>query len=959
MNQELLAIVTKDSAELQLFWVKYFGPSISAEDFRKLSPLIMDEVDQELIVHPGEREWSRFSFKKLQVVHFRQGVTDNPAHSFQELLKFSPLFMGRDLKVHSGVAALHVDSANAKSFNPLIEASLSFLSPGPKGDELILQDFDLLAAKQSGVEKIQLQGLSPSELSKLSNERFWALSEDEMLVIQKHFGTRAVTDVEIEILAQTWSEHCKHKIFGATIDYEDANESFQVNSLFKTYIQKPTEELSKKKDWLISVFKDNAGIVRFHENVDLCIKVETHNSPSALDPYGGALTGILGVNRDILGTGLGARPIANTNVLLFGNPEEKEELPAGLLHPREILKGVHHGIQDGGNKSGIPTVNGAILFDESFSGKPLVFCGTVGVLPRKVGEFDSASKNQRPGDQIVMIGGAVGLDGIHGATSSSLALDAKTPSSMVQIGDPLTQKRMADFMLEARDLGLYNSLTDNGAGGLSSSIGEMAAETNGARVYLDQVPLKYPGLLPWQIFVSESQERMTLSVPKEKVEALKKLAAARNVDASVVGEFTGSGNLEIFNKSEAVGSLSLAFLHDGLPKMKLKARWNGVQKKKSWKKSSALQSELPSFGKILEILAADPSLASKEKWVRQYDHEVQAATVVKPFEGLTSDTSTSAPNDGGVIWMGAHGNLGASQPYEGAVVSSGIAPDFSHLDTAVMAIMATDEAVRNALVTGANPSKIALIDNFCWPDPLPSAKNPDAEHKLAELVRTARALSEVVRAYEMPLVSGKDSMKNDFYGRTSDANPVKISVLPTLLVTALAHHPDVRKVMKPHAKSGDALYLLGTEVHSKYFGTALPKYFKVESETHLKEWSPLKTRSFYDRFYEASLQGLMKSAHDLSEGGLLFAIFESLLLNNAGLKLEVPTNAIPFLFNETPGRILVSVSQDDLSMFESAFELDEVCYLGDLDSSGKIMLTGDRPETIEVAKMGEIWRNSL
>lgn len=953
MNQELIAIHTPSSKEVQIFWICYSGTKLAELELKNLDSLLSDAVDQKYYVNPKEKDWSEIPFKKMQVVHYRLGVTDNPAHSFKELLEFSPLFRNRELEVHSGLAFLHSESQDHHSINELIQESFEFAYPVSNAGELIEKKFGHYRGEESRVEKIKLAGLSSVELTQLSNRRFWALSEEEMLIIQKHFADREITDVEIEVLAQTWSEHCKHKIFNAVIDYEDQSEKFQVNSIFKTYIQKPTFDLSKKKDWAISVFKDNAGIVRFHENVDLCIKVETHNSPSALDPYGGALTGILGVNRDILGTGMGARPIANTNVLLFGDPNEEESLPKGLFHPSEVMKGVHRGIQDGGNKSGIPTVNGAFIFDESFSGKPLVFCGTVGVLPRIVAGVPSASKNQKPGDLIVMIGGAVGLDGIHGATSSSLALDSFTPSTMVQIGDPLTQKRTADLLLEARDLGLYHSLTDNGAGGLSSSIGEMATETNGAKVFLERVPLKYPGLQPWQIMVSESQERMTLSVPKENLETLKNLANDRGVQLSVVGEFTSSGKLEILFRNEIVGNLSLQFLHDGLPKMQLKAKWDESYRKKTWKKNVKEIKKLPSINEILGTIAADPSLASKEKWIRQYDHEVQGGTVVKPFEGARNHT---APNDGGVIWMGAHGNPG----YEGAVIASGIAPEFSHLDAGLMAIMATDEAVRNAIVTGANPDKVALIDNFCWPDPLPSEKNPDAEHKLAELVRASRSLAEVVRAYEMPLVSGKDSMKNDYYGKAQDGSPLKISVLPTLLVTALAHHPDVRSAIKPHAKPGDALYLLGMEVHSAYFGTTLPKYFNIESARELKNWNPIQTREFYSRFYECSRQGLIRSAHDLSEGGLLFAMFESFLLNRVGVDLAVPSNQIPFLFNETPGRILVSVSQDQLSVFESAFELSEVCFLGDLNDSGKIKLLHEsQHEVIDLVTIEKKWRNVL
>ena len=954
MNPILFAIKTRDESTMLLFWVDYSGAEIKSDELKSLSSLVSDEVDQDFWINPNPATWNSLNAASIEIVRFRAGVTDNPAHSFKELLAFHPAFKGRDYSVHSGEATFLKSGDAPVVFNPLIQESA-------KLSEINSQKFFTPKPSAAKIEHIKLHGLSREELEALSQKRFWALSGDEMLVIQKHFGSREATDVEMEVLAQTWSEHCKHKIFAANIQYEEAGAKTNIPGLFKTYIQKPTFDFQKQKDWAISVFKDNAGIVRFHEAVDVCIKVETHNSPSALDPYGGALTGILGVNRDILGTGLGARPIANTNVLLFGNPDETEALPKGLFHPSEVLKGVHKGIQDGGNKSGIPTVNGAMLFDESFSGKPLVFCGTVGVLPREVNGVPSASKNQRPGDLIVMVGGAVGLDGIHGATSSSLALDSTTPSTMVQIGDPLTQKRVMDFLLEARDLGLYNSLTDNGAGGLSSSIGEMASETNGARVELDRVPLKYPGLMPWQIFVSESQERMTFSVPKENWAKLDALSKSRGVESTVVGEFTNSGALDIRYHGETVGKLDLAFLHDGLPKMELEAVWSGPRKNQSWKLNHAPKKKFGSAKEALTLLAKNPSLASKEKWVRQYDHEVQGATAVKPFEGAKN----SAPNDGGVVWMGAHGNPG----FSGVVVSSGICPEMAEIDPKLMAIIAADEAIRNAIVTGADPEKIALIDNFCWPDPLPGPKNPDAKQKLAELVRTCQGLESLVRAYGMPLVSGKDSMKNDFIGKTPDGREVKISVLPTLLVTALSYHPDVRKVLKPHATAGSVLYWVGTNYSSaeaknsggNYFGTTLSKYFDVTSRAGI-DFDLTKTRALYGKFHEATKKGLIQSAHDVSEGGILFAVFEKLMLNNAGVTFDNASGAGNLLsfFSEEPGQILVTVKASDQSAFESAFAPGEVKKLGEINDTGEIKISSSNgEEKISVSELAQIWRTSV
>ncbi|MBC7395868.1 MAG: phosphoribosylformylglycinamidine synthase, partial [Bdellovibrionales bacterium] len=496
-----------------------------------------------------------------------------------------------------------------------------------------------------------------------------------------------------------------------------------------------------------------------------------------------------------------------------------------------------------------------------------------------------------------------------------------------------------------------NSVTDNGAGGLSSSIGEMASETNGAKVFLDQVPLKYSGLLPWQIFISESQERMTLSVPKENWSLLKAFADSRNVQASVVGEFTDSGILQILYGQEEVGSLSLSFLHDGLPKMNLKAKWTGPRARTSWKKAPARRLPLPSASAILEKLVTDPSLASKEKWIRQYDHEVQGATVVKPFESGKS----SAPNDGAVIWMGAHGNEG----FSGAVISSGICPDYALIDPAIMAKLAVDEAVRNALVTGANPDKIALIDNFCWPDPLPGPKNLDAEQKLSELVRTCRALAEIVLEYEMPLISGKDSMKNDFIGTTSDGREVKISVLPTLLVTALAYHPDVRQALKPHAKPGSVLYVLGRPATTEYFGATLPKYFEIECSSEFR-FDLKQTRAFYQRFYEATRAQLISSAHDLSEGGLLFALFESLLLHEGGVSLAMEDNELAYLFGEDPGRILVSIEANQVEAFEAHFDPSERKCLGTVDETRAIrLLRKDGVEELALEPIAHLWRNQV
>lgn len=934
MNRLLLTIVTQGHDTLQLYWIDS-EVRLSKDEEALLRARAQDQIDQRVFFGVTEdllRIVERMG-EASEVISFRPGVTDNPSKSFRELIGVLPVFRGKKLLVSSGLLA----PAGKLTFNPLIQKRTR-ISTRKDLDGILAFDFSVPLSQEIMVEEHRLGNLSDQELEALSRKNSWALSLPELRAIRDHYETlkRSPTDVEVEMIAQTWSEHCKHKIFNAHIDYEGPEGKLTIQSLFKEFIKRPTYDL--KKDWAISLFDDNAGVVRFREGIDLCIKVETHNSPSALDPYGGALTGILGVNRDIMGTGLGARPVANTDVFCVGMPDETE-LPRGLLHPTEILDGIHRGVMDGGNKSGIPTVNGAIYFDESYSGKPLVYCGTVGVLPPDIRGRDASRKGQRPGDLVVMVGGAVGIDGIHGATASSLVMDKSTTLGMVQIGDPFTQKRVMDFLLTARDKLLYNSLTDNGAGGLSSSVGEMAQATGGAVLHLDRVPLKYPGLTPWQILVSESQERMTLSVPKENWEALRELAEIYQVEASAVGEFTDTGKIRCHYHDKVVGEIDLAFLHDGLPKMELRARFEGSFQ--SWKKNIRKKAiAQDNHRDLLRGLLSHPTIASKEKWIRQYDHEVQGGTVIKPMEGL----SRTAPNDAGVLWYGAHGVEGN----DGFAVSSGMCPHFSIDDTLTMGQLAVDEAVRNLLCHGVDPEKIALVDNFCWPDPTPGKSNPDAEFKLAQLVRACMGLKEMVETYGMPLVSGKDSMKNDYHGEK-----VKISVLPTLLVTALGHVPDVRNVPRSQARIGQHLYRLGTRDEGAYFGHFLHELTELE-RINRRSFNWEKIRAFYQEVFHANQKGILSAIHDVSEGGMIVSVFELLMKDRLGLILTPPKgNEVPWLYSELPGQFVVAVEPDQKEAFDSHFSTDFREYLGVATGTGQLEISGEK---ISVSELTKIWR---
>lgn len=927
MNRYQFTIHTPSHSAAQVYWVDS-SKELSVEEIDQIRNKIGDSIDQEVYVNDSHFFFKAFSSQlPLAVTHFKAGVTDNPAKSCRELLE--AILPNVRLEVHSGLIGKKAE------FNPLIQGQVD-LQEASDFEKLPHLDFSLQLTNKPEVKIYEILNASDDALMKLSKDNCWALSMDEMKIIRAHYQTlkRNPTDVEIEMLAQTWSEHCKHKIFNAEIDYEDDQQKLKVNSLFKEFIKAPTYKMNKS--WAVSLFDDNAGVVRFREGMDLCIKVETHNSPSALDPYGGALTGILGVNRDIMGTGLGAKPVANTDVFCVGMPDETE-LPKALLHPTKILKGIHHGVQDGGNKSGIPTVNGAIYFDESYSGKPLVYCGTVGILPQTIKGQSATAKGQRPGDLIVMVGGEVGIDGIHGATASSLVMDKSTTIGMVQIGDPFSQKRMMDFLLVARDELLYNSITDNGAGGLSSSIGEMSAATNGATLNLETVPLKYPGLSPWQILVSESQERMSLSVPVENWEKLQTLAKKYNVSVTAVGTFTDNGKFICNYQGEQVCELDLKFLHDGLPKMKLKANFKGQYQ--SWKKKEQKNISVEDHKNLLMNLMSHPVMASKEKWIRQYDHEVQGGTVVKPMDGH----HTSAPNNAGVLWYGAYGLDG----YDGFAVSSGLCPHFSIDDTYLMAKMAVDEAVRNLICHGADPEKIALVDNFCWPDPTPSAKNPDAEFKLAQLVRTCMGLKEIMETYSMPLVSGKDSMKNDYHGEN-----MKISVLPTLLVTALGHVPDVRTAPHSQIAEGELVYRIGNKDYDQYFGHFLTNLTQVKRNNKRDfDWQGI--RNLYSKMFKA--QSLISSIHDVSEGGFLPALTEALMMNNLGMNINFTSgvNRTAFLYSELPGHFVVSVNPSMKAEFEKMFAANEIEFLGSANTSGKI---GVDEVMIDVKEMSQAWR---
>ncbi|MBQ4106236.1 MAG: phosphoribosylformylglycinamidine synthase [Lentisphaeria bacterium] len=854
----------------------------------------------------------------LIAVGFRPGVTDNVGRSAKSavgdilarpLRDDEAVYSSVEYMLSGDLSGEQVETIARKLLaNELIQ-SVRIL----KGSELV-QGVPVNRPVISGVTGGNVRtfdlAVSDDALMELSRERTLALTLEEMKVIQEYFrtaGDRAAyglsaqpTDVELEVLAQTWSEHCKHKIFSATIDYQDleTGASITVDSCYKSFIKKSTREIAEEVDFLVSVFSDNAGVITFNDQVDICYKVETHNSPSALDPYGGAMTGIVGVNRDPMGTGQGADLLINVWGYCLGSPfTADEDVPEGLLHPRRIRDGVHKGVIDGGNQSGIPYGNGWEYFDERYIGKPLIYCGTVGTLPRQIGDVKGFEKSIKPGDLIVMGGGRIGKDGIHGATFSSEELHQDSPVQAVQIGDPITQKKLGDFIHEARQRGLYRFITDNGAGGLSSSVGEMSELCNGCRLELGAAPLKYSGLDPWEILVSEAQERMSFAVPPEKKEEFLALAAARDVEVSILGEFTDDGFFHVLYNGKTVARLSIEFMHSGLPKMHLKAAWRAPQFEEPVITTDVAADLVAMVGRL--------NICSDEYKARQYDHEVKGLSVIKPFIGKCRDVASDAT----VTMIGPLAT-------EGVVLSSGILPRYSDIDTYWMAASVLDLAIRRIIAVGGSLGHIAGLDNFCWPDPVQSAKTPDGEYKLAQLVRANQGLYDFTKKFRVPLISGKDSMKND-----STRGGRKISIPPTVLLSAISKMDDVSKALTLDFKRpGEVIYVIG-ETLDELGGSEYYAMFNAIG-SNVPRVDADKALQIYQAVSEATRAELVTALHTPALGGLGVAFAKMAVAGRLGAKLDLRAiqNGLTvrkLLFSESNSRFVATVRESDAAAFEA------------------------------------------
>lgn len=826
-------------------------------------------------------------------VQFAPGVTDNAGKTAQSALEDAGLGGNLDA-VYSGNLYLLADPARASQFyNPLIQIGRLYSLEQALGGALVASDTAVNIDSDAGAITVDL-AISDDGLMAISRLGVvgqdgrprgpLGLSLDDMKAIKNYFRQqgRNPTDIELETLAQSWSEHCKHRIFAGELD--DIKDG-----LFKHYIARATFEIlarPEKEGFCLSVFKDNAGAIRFDDHWMISDKVETHNSPSALDPYGGAMTGVVGVNRDCLGFGLGAQPIANRYGFCLADPENQDILyrDAARTNPlpsaAAIDRGVVEGIEAGGNQSGIPTTQGFFAYDDRFRGKPLVFAGTVGLLPMMLAGPDGRmrpahEKSAQVGDHIIVVGGAVGQDGIHGATFSSVALDSDSPATAVQIGDPITQKRLSDVLItELRERGWYNAITDNGAGGLSSSIGEMAEGPGGAVVHLDRSPTKYPGLSPWEIWISESQERMTLAVPPEHVDTV--LAAFRNRDvlAADVGTFTDDGHLSLMWGQSVVGQLQMAFLHDGAPRKVMSSQQPAQPK--------VLRSNVD-FHEASAALLHSKTLQGRVDVAELYDHEVQATSVIKPLQGIgrqRGDASVIAP---------------VAESEKAVGMSHAVFPWLTEHSPYVSATLAVDTAIRNLVAVGVNPDQIALQDNFCWC----SAEDPE---RLWQLKKAVEGCYDAAVHFGAPYISGKDSMFNDFKGFDADGRALKVSALPTLLISSIGIVDQVSHCQTMDFKqSGDTLILVGvpsTELGGSLLSASLKRSWQAPQEHLLTDLRVLQ--SLHGLLIDAKLA----SVTSLGQGGLFHALVRSGRSGHLGFEVEVDDAC---LWGEAGGQFLLSV----------------------------------------------------
>ncbi len=805
---------------------------------------------------------------------------------------------------------------------------------------------------------------SDDTLQAISDQRGLALNPRDIPTIRAYFldervrAQRAVigldepTDLELEYISQARSDHCNHNTFQGLFSYKDLStgENRVVDNLFKTCIEAPTLELMKKKSWVISVLWDNAGVGRFDKNHYYVITGETHNSPSNMEAYGGAITGIVGVYRDPLGTGKGSKLVMGSYGFCVGERDYNGPLKP-KLHPRRLLDGVIEGVRDGGNKSGIPTSFGQVTFHPGYMGKCLVFVTAVGLMPSTVKGKPAEQKTTSPGELVIMCGGRVGKDGIHGVTAASETFSEHTPAGHVQIGDPYTQKKMHDFILEARDEGLIQFITDNGGGGLSSSVGESARFSNGCKIELEKVPLKYEGLDQWEIWVSESQERMTVAIKPEDLDRFMALSQKHAVESTAIGSYTDSGKLHITYGNQPCAYVDMDLIKSGFPQWEFEAYWQPPENRGLFEPVLGKPGDLKN---LLIHMLSRPNICSKEWIARQYDHEVQGTSVIKPLVGKGRDIHTDAAVIRPVL-----------DSEKGLAFSQAILPQYSAIDAYHMTTCTIDEAVRRVVAVGGNFDHIGGVDNFCWPaigfDP---EKNPDGKFKAAQLVRSCQALKDMCLAYEIPLLSGKDSMYVDGHLPGAYGETHKLSALETLQFSAVSEITDVTKCFTLDSKTaGDLVYVLGLTKnelgaseyyeHLGYTGLNVPKVM------------PSQFAILYRTLYRAMDKELLASAHGIYRGGLGIHLAMVAMGGHLGMKIDlalVPQKGVDridsLIFSESPGRFIVTVAPENQETFNKLFKAIPHACVGNVTGNNNFVIHIQDREilNVDIFELKKAWK---
>lgn len=944
--------------------------SLSTEQLKKIQDFVFtDPVIQDSSYQPLAKE-----FDFVILVGFLPGVKDNVGRSAQEAIEdILKIKFKEGEAVYTSVQYLIKGKISkqecervAKELlaNDMIQRWQIFSKSEWKADGIgeIIPKVSLKHVPQ--VEKIDMN-VSNEELMRISKERCLAMDLEEMRTIQAYYKEPKIiedrkkvglnekaTDIEVEVIAQTQSDHCKHKSFAGLFNYTDfstgKNEKF--DNLFKSFIKKSTEEISDEKDWVISTLWDNAGVMDFDGKNAISIKSETHNSPSNMEAYGGSITGIVGVYRDPMGTGKGSKIIAGTYGFCVASQFYDGELRP-RLHPRRLLEGVRLGVEHGGNKSGIPTPFGNVLFDDDYLGKCLVYVGAFGIMPREINGKLTHKKTTKAGQLIIMCGGRIGKDGIHGVTASSEEYHEGIPAGHVQIGDPYTQKKMHDFLIEVRDADIIEFIQDCGGGGVSSAIGETASYSDGCVVWLDKMPLKYSGLDPWEIFISESQERMIVAIEPKNKELFFELAKKHAVLATVVGEYTNNGYLNLMYDGKTVAYVTMDFLHAGFPQWKFDAHWTPPELRGLFE---PVLSEPTDHNQLLKDMLARPNISSREELIRQYDHEVQGGSVIKHLGGKNADVMNSAC----VLRPILTHNKGVS-------ITATIPSKYSRIDTYHMTAYAINEAIQRTIAVGGNLKQIALIDNFCWPciiyDP---NTNPDAKYKAAQLVRSTQALYKYAKEFGTPCLSGKDSMYVDGNLPSKYGQIQKVSAAPSLQITAVGKIEDVMKCQTlDFKKPNDIIYIVGETKDE----LGASEYYELRGHLGLNvpTINSAESIKIFNAMSKVIESGIPSSVHGIYRGGFGVSIAQASFAGELGAEVDlskIPTKLTrndKLLYSETGSRFVVSVSQENKSKFEQIMNTIPFAEIGRVCAHQNLIIKGvDGQEIINsnILDLKKIWQ---